>query len=102
MHHDPDDPFDRSEFFESPKQADDTCPQPVYPLVYPVSPGWKLALIALGAAIAVLSVVAVLYIGYSHKIRDETGRFVLIGICAAFFLLGAYCIAVAYLTRVTL
>lgn len=102
MHHDPDDPFDRSEFFESPKQADDACPQPVYPLVYPVSPGWKLALIALGAAIAVLSVVAVLYIGYSHKIRDETGRLVLIGICAAFFLLGAYCIAVAYLTRVTL
>lgn len=102
MHHEPDDPVDRSEFFESLTQADDASPQPVYPLVYRVSPGWKLALIALGLVIAVLSVAAVLYIGYSHKIRDETGRLVLIGICVAFFLLGAYCIAVAFLTRVTL
>lgn len=102
MQHEPDDSLDRSEFFEPLRQADVAASQPAYPLVYPVSPGWKVALVAIGLVIVVLSVLGMMYFGHSHRIRDEAGMLVFMGMCATFFLLGMYCIAVAFLTRVTL
>lgn len=102
MHHEPDDSFDRSEFFEPLRQADVAASRPVYPLVFPVSPGWKITLVVIGLVLVVLSVLGMMYFGHFHRIRDEAGRLVFMGMCAAFFLLGMYCIAVAFLTRVTL
>ncbi len=99
---DPDDPFDRSEFFGQDGRTNKRTVSPDYPLIYPVSTGWKRGLLVLGIVILLLSVTGAIYWGYSHQIKDDTIRLVLIGISAAFSLLGAYCIAVAYLTRVTL
>ncbi len=97
MHHQPDDPFDRREFFAPPPP-----PRPAYPLVFRVSPDWKIALIALGLLVVALAVLGMAYFGHIHQIRGETGRSIFIGLDAGFFLLGVYCIAAALLTRITL
>lgn len=102
MDHEPDDSFDRSEFFEPVRPRDAAVSPPAYPLVYRVSPGWKVTLVTIGLVIVVLSVLGMMYFGHSHKIRDDDGRLVLMGMCAVFFPFGVYCVAAAFLTRVTL
>lgn len=62
----------------------------LYPRTYKSSLGWRLFLISLGALIAAAALLGLWYFGTGHESQTRQSALIMVVVCLAFFLLGAY------------
>lgn len=72
-----------------------------YPRIYRASGGWRVGLIACGLLLSIGGVAGAWYLA-TEPLRNPQARFWLVGLCAMFGLLGAYCLLSTLRSRVLL
>jgi len=62
----------------------------LFPRTYQSSLGYRIFLISVGALITAAALLGIWYFGTGHESLNAQGRLILVVVCLAFFLLGAY------------
>lgn len=74
----------------------------LFPRTYQSSLGWRLFLISLGGLVAAASLFGLGYFGTGHESVNPQGVLIMVIICLAFFLLGAYLVVAILKSKIIL
>lgn len=74
----------------------------LFPRTYQSSLGWRLFLISLGGLIAIASILGLWYFSTGHESVNPQGVLIMVIICLAFFLLGAYLVVAMLKSKIVL
>jgi len=74
----------------------------LFPRTYQYSFGYRIFLGSLGASIAAAALLGIWYFGIGHESQTPQGSFLMVFLCLAFFLLGAYLLAALLQSKIIL
>ena len=87
----------------------ENAPEPIiefdpsqFPRTYQSSLGWRIFLISLGTLIAAASLLGIWYFGTGHESQSAQGALIMVVVCLAFFILGAYLVVAMLKSKIIL